>query len=76
MEVLKPTVETLKGVSEALTKHKRKFVVALTAMGLMFVLALKELIPGEAASTDIKVVALGFILLEVVGRTKLLSNGK
>ena len=76
MQIVKDSVETLKGVSEVLTKHKRKFITALTAMGLIFVLAWRGIIPGEVASADIKVVALGFVLLEIAGRTKLLSNGK
>jgi hypothetical protein len=69
-------MEALKNISEALTKHKRKFITALVGMGLIFVLAWKGVIPGDTASADIKVIALGFVLLEIAGRTKLLSNGK
>jgi len=69
-------MEVLKTVSEALTKHKRKFIATLTAMGLIFILALNGIVPGRDASTDIKVIALGFITLEILGRTKLLSNEK
>ena len=69
-------MEILKNVSEALTKHKRKFIVTLVGMGLVFILALKGIVPGRDASTDIKVIAIGFITLEILGRTKLLSNEK
>jgi hypothetical protein len=69
-------MDALKNISEVLTKHKRKFITTLVGMGLVFILALKGIVPGETASADIKVIALGFILLEIAGRTKLLSNGK
>ena len=69
-------MEALKAVSEALTKHKRKFITTLTAMGLIFILALKNIIPGTTASNDIKIIVLGFVTLEVLSKTKILSNGK
>ena len=75
MKIMQNSVEALKGVSEVLTKHKRKFIATLTAMGLIFVLALNGTIPGATASSDIKIIVIGFVTLEVLSKTKIL-NGK